>query len=76
MGSVLAVMFGRVKERERMFNNFRSLAEDRRRQLAFSLLEIKKREKNVASVTLGQLCRLQGAAWKHPQCLKVNQIIF
>lgn len=38
-------MFGRVKRREIMFNNFRSLAEDRRKQLAFSHLGIKKREK-------------------------------
>lgn len=38
-------MFGRVKEREIMFKNFRGVAEDRRKQLVFSLLGIKKREK-------------------------------
>lgn len=55
-----------------MLNNCRSLAEDRKRQLASSLLGMVKGEKNVASVTSGQLRRLLGTVWKHPQCWKAN----
>lgn len=62
----------RGEARETMLNNCRSLAEGRRRRLASSLSGMVKGEKNVASFASGQLCRLLGTVWKHPQCLKAN----
>lgn len=62
----------RVEARDTMLHNCRNLAEGRRRQLASSLLGMVKGEKNVVSVASGQLCRLLGTVWKHPQCLKAN----